>query len=117
MMILIIIMDNEIKTLKSEKQKSPPFWTMFLDGTNPPSFSYSRMVGFMVITTFMIMVSYLSITTESLIIPSKEWVYIIVSFSLMKPLQRFAESKDNESQLNYDFQMAQLDSVSLKDKK
>ena len=40
----------------------------------------------------------------------KEWVYIIVSFSLMKPVQSFAESKDTESQLNYNFQMAQLTS-------
>lgn len=109
-------MDNEIKSLGLPKQKSPPLWTLFLDGTSPPSYSYSRIVGFIVIVTFMIMVSYLSFTSGTLIVPPKEWVYIIVVFSLSKPLQRFAETKDNESQLNYDFQMAQLNSVSLKDK-
>lgn len=56
----------------------------------------------------MALAVYLSISTGSLIVPPKEWVYIIVAFSLMKPVQRFAEAKDNESQLNYDFQMAQL---------
>lgn len=110
-------MDNEIKSLTAVKQSAPPFWSTFLDATDPPSFSYSRIVGFIVIVTFMIIVSYLSITTGTLIVPPKEWVYIIVVFSLAKPLQRFAETKDNEAQLNYDFQMAQLDSVSLKDKK
>lgn len=110
-------MDNEIKTLTPTKQIAPPFWTTFLDATSPPSFSYSRVVGFIVVVVFMAVISYLSITTGTLVVPPKEWVYILVSFSLMKPLQRFAESKDNEAQLNYEFQMAQLDSVSLKDKK
>jgi hypothetical protein len=109
-------MDNEIKTLTSIKPTAPPFWTTFLDGTSPPALSYSRVVGFIVIVTFMIIMSYLSISSGTLIVPPKEWVYIIVTFSLMKPLQRFAETKDNESQLNYDFQMAQLENVSLKDK-
>lgn len=116
MSIFIIHMDNEIKTLTPIKQVAPPWWTTFLDATNPPAFSYARVVGFIVIVVFMGIVSYLSIKTGSLIIPPKEWVYILVAFSLMKPLQRYAETKDNESQLNYDFQMAQLDSVSLKNK-
>lgn len=81
---------------------------MFLDATEPPSFSYSRIVGFIVIATFMALATYLTISTGTLVIPPKEWVYILVAFSLMKPVQRFAESKDNETQLNYEFQMAQL---------
>lgn len=109
-------MNNEIKALVTPVQKSPPIWSLFLDGTSPPSYSYSRIVGFIVIVTFMVIISYLSIHSGTLIVPPKEWVYIIVTFSLMKPLQRFAETKDNESQLNYDFQMAQLNSGSLKDK-
>lgn len=90
---------------------------MFLDGTSPPSFSYSRIVGFIVITVFLALAAYLSITTGTLIIPDKSWVYIIVSFALMKPVQRFAEAKDNETQLNYDFQMAQLDTEGVDGKK
>jgi hypothetical protein len=101
-------MSNEIKSLKSPKPKAPALWSMFLDATDPPSFSYSRIVGFIVIITFMAMTAYLSLSTGVLVIPPKEWVYILVAFSLMKPVQRFAESKDNEAQLNYDFQMAQL---------
>ena len=110
-------MDNEIKTLTPTKQVAPPWWTTFLDATNPPAFSYARVVGFIVIVVFMAVISYLSITAGTLVVPPKEWVYILVAFSLMKPLQRYAETKDNEAQLNYDFQMAQLNSVSLKDKK
>lgn len=109
-------MDNDIKSLKLAKPVAPPLWTLFLDATSPPAFSYSRIVGFIVIAIFMVIVSYLSFSSGVLVVPPKEWVYILISFSLMKPLQRFAESKDNETQLNYDFQMAQLNSVSLKDK-
>jgi hypothetical protein len=99
----------EIKPLRRPKEKSPALWSMFLDGTDPPSFSYTRIVGFLFVVVFLFLVGYLSISTGTLIIPSKEWVYILIAFSLMKPIQRFAESKDNENQLNYDFQMAQLE--------
>ena len=101
-------MSTEIKTLKPQKPKAPALWSMFLDASDPPSFSYARIVGFIVIATFMAMTAYLSISSGVLVVPPKEWVYILVAFSLMKPVQRFAESKDNEAQLNYDFQMAQL---------
>lgn len=84
---------------------------MFLDGTSPPAFSYTRIVGFMFVSVFLGLTAYLSIQSGSLVIPSKEWVYILIAFSLMKPIQRFAETKDNEVQLNYDFQMAQLDQL------
>jgi len=104
-------MSKEIKSLTPAKPKAPPIWSMFLDATDPPSFSYSRIIGFIVIATFMTIVSYLSMSSGALVVPPKEWVYILVAFSLMKPVQRFAESKDNESQLNYDFQMAQLQSA------
>jgi hypothetical protein len=99
----------EIQSLIKPKVKPPALWSMFLDGTDPPSFSYTRIVGFLFIIVFLILVGYLSISSGTLIVPSKEWVYILISFSLMKPIQRFAESKDNENQLNYDFQMAQLE--------
>ena len=101
-------MSKEIKSLMPAKSKAPALWSMFLDASDPPAFSYSRIVGFIVITTFMALAAYLTISTGTLIIPPKEWVYILVTFSLTKPIQRFAESKDNEAQLNYDFQMAQL---------
>lgn len=101
-------MSKEIKSLMPVKPKAPALWSMFLDASDPPAFSYSRIVGFIVITTFMALAAYLTISTGTLIIPPKEWVYILVTFSLTKPIQRFAESKDNEAQLNYDFQMAQL---------
>jgi hypothetical protein len=101
-------MSNEIKSLKPQKPKAPALWSMFLDATDPPALSYSRVVGFIVIVTFMAITAYLSLSSGVLVVPPKEWVYILVAFSLMKPVQRFAESKDNEAQLNYDFQMAQL---------
>jgi hypothetical protein len=101
-------MSKEIKSLIPTKPKAPALWSMFLDATDPPSFSYARIVGFIVLVTFMAIAAYISISTGTLVVPPKEWVYILVAFSLMKPIQRFAESKDNESQLNYDFQMAQL---------
>lgn len=101
-------MNNDIKSLTPIGKKSPPLWTMFMDGTNPPAYSYSRIIGFIVISIFMIMMVYFSFISGTLIVPPKEWIYIIVAFSLMKPIQRFAETKDNENQLNYDFQMAQL---------
>ena len=103
-------MSKEIKSLLPVRVKAPALWSMFLDGTEPPAFSYTRIVGFIVITTFIAMAAYLSISTGTLIVPPKEWVYIIIAFSLMKPIQRFAESKDNEAQLNYDFQIAQISS-------
>lgn len=103
-----------IKPLTPSAQNPPPFWTVFLDGADPPSFSYSRVVGFLVIVLFLFLSGYLSITTGALIVPSKEWVYILIAFSLMKPLQRYSETKDNEAQLNYDFQMAQLNMPTLK---
>lgn len=103
----------EVKPLVPSKPKPPPFWTIFLDGADPPSFSYARIVGFLVITLFLFLSGYLSITTGALVVPSKEWVYILVAFSLMKPLQRYAETKDNEAQLNFDFQMAQLNMNAL----
>ena len=101
-------MSDEIKSLIPKKEKAPPFWSMFLDGTSPPAFSYTRFVGFLVIVVFLALAAYISVSTGTLITPTKEWVYILVAFSLMKPVQRYAEAKDNETQLNYDFQMAQL---------
>lgn len=101
-------MSNEIKTLTPLKRKAPALWTMFLDATDPPAYSYSRIVGFIVLTVFMAVTAYLSIVSGTLVVPPKEWVFIVISFALMKPVQRFAETKDNESQLNYEFQMAQL---------
>ena len=101
-------MQREIKSLTSNTPKSPAWWTMFLDATDPPAFSYARIIGFIVISVFLSMAAYISFSTGSLVVPPKEWVYILVAFSLMKPIQRFAESKDNASQLNYEFQMAQL---------
>jgi hypothetical protein len=99
---------SEIKSLKPATPKAPALWSMFLDATDPPALSYSRVVGFIVIATFMAITAYLSLSTGTLVVPPKEWVYILIAFSLMKPVQRFAEAKDNESQLNYEFQMAQL---------
>ena len=101
-------MSDEIKPLV-KKKRGPRISSMFLDATDPPAYSYTRVVGFLFVVVFLILVGYLSISTGTLVIPSKEWVYILIAFSLMKPIQRFAESKDVENQLNYDFQMAQLD--------
>ena len=101
-------MDKEIKTLTEPKRQSPPLWTMFEDATG--GISYTRVVGFMVAVVFFFVWAYLSITTETMIVPPKEMVYILVAFAAAKPVQRFAESKEVETQLNYDFQIAQLDS-------
>jgi hypothetical protein len=100
-------MNANIKPLVTS-EKSPPWWTVFLDGTSPASFSYARVSGGLVLLVFLGLTVYLSITTGTLVIPSQEWVYILIAFALGKPVQRYAEAKDNESQLNYEFQMAQL---------
>lgn len=99
-------MDNDIKSLTPPKEKSPPIWTMFEDATG--GLSYTRISGFLVLIVFFSVWAYLSISTGAMIIPPKEMVYILVAFGLGKPIQRFAESKDNDAQLNYEFQMAQL---------
>lgn len=109
-------MNNDIKSLMAPKPKSPALWTMFLDGSEPPSFSYTRIVGFLFVVVFLALVGYISVSTGTLIIPSKEWVYILIAFASMKPIQRFAEAKDNETQMNYDFQMAQLEEQKKVDK-
>ena len=101
-------MSTEIKSLTPKKPNSPAWWTMFLDGTEPAAFSYARIVGFIVTILFMAMMVYLTITTGVLPVPPQQWVYILVTFGLSKPIQRFAETKDNETQLNYEFQMAQI---------
>jgi hypothetical protein len=103
----------EIKSLKPPGPKAPPLWTLFLDGTSPPAFSYTRIVGFMVITVFLFLAAFISITSGTLIVLTKEWVYVLCAFALIKPFQRFAEAKDNETQLNYEFQMAQLSQIGL----
>lgn len=101
-------MSIQIQPLKPIKSSPPSWWTMFLDATDPPAFSWSRIMGFLLVFVFLILVVYFSLQSGSLIVPSKEWVYILVAFAASKPIQRYAESKDNEAALNYDFQMAQL---------
>ena len=103
-------MEKEIKTLTEPKRQAPPLWTMFEDATG--GISYTRVVGFMVATVFFFVWSYLSLTTGVMIVPPQEMVYILVAFAAAKPVQRFAESKEVETQLNYDFQMAQIENVS-----
>lgn len=106
-MYVMKIMDT-IKTLIPTQEKAPALWTMFIDGADGKSFSYMRITGFMVITVFLVLSVYLSIQTGALIVPSKEWLYILLTFAAAKPIQKFAEAKEIESQLNYDFQLSQI---------
>lgn len=99
-------MNNEIKSLTEPKPKSPPILSMFEDATG--GYSYTRVVGFLFIIVFLGLITYASIQTGTIVIPPKEWVYLLVSFAAIKPLQRFAEAKELESQNNYEFQMSQL---------
>ena len=101
-------MSREIQPLKPSVASPPSFWTMFLDATDPPAFSWARIMGFLVIMTFLVLAVYFSIQAGALIVPSKEWVYVVVAFAASKPIQRYSESRECESQRNYDFQMAQL---------
>jgi hypothetical protein len=98
----------DIQPLTPVKAKSPSLWTMFIDGADGSCFSYMRITGFMVITVFLALSAYLSIQSGSLIVPSKEWLYILLTFAAIKPIQKFSEVKEIENQLNYDFQTIQL---------
>jgi hypothetical protein len=100
-------MSNEIKSLTQSKEKSPALWTMFQDASG--GLSYTRISGFIVLSVFFAVWGYLSIQTGVMVIPPQEMVYILVAFAAAKPIQRFAESKEIESQLNYDFQIAQIE--------
>ena len=105
-------MSDEIRSLRPLQEKAPALWTMFTDATG--GMSYTRIVGFIVMVIFFSVWAYLSLSTGTMIVPPKEMVYILVAFAAAKPVQRFAETKDNENQLNYDFQMAQLDDAMAK---
>jgi len=100
-------MSEEIKSLTLAKERAPGLWTMFADATG--GLSYTRIVGFMVAVVFFFVWAYLSLTTGTMIVPPQEMVFILVAFAAGKPIQRFAESKEVETQLNYDFQIAQLE--------
>lgn len=106
---------SEIKSLKKENTKiaAPPIWTMFLDGTNPPAFSYTRITGAIFLAIFLGLLIFVTLKSGVMFLMTKEWAYVLVAFCLIKPLQRFAEAKDNETQLNYEFQMAQLSQIGL----
>ena len=99
-------MSEQIKTLVPQRQKSPGLWTMFEDATG--GLSYTRIVGFMIAVTFFFVWAYLSLTTGAMIVPPYEMVYILVAFAAAKPVQRFAESREVQDMLNYEFQMSQL---------
>lgn len=99
-------MSNEIKSLMTPKKKGPKLSSMFEDSTG--GFSYTRVTGFIVLTIFLVLSTYLSFTKEEFVVPPKEWVYIVIVFGIGKPIQRFAEAKEVETQLNYEFQMAQI---------
>lgn len=101
-------MDTPIKSLTT-KSTAPAWWTIFIDATEPTCFSYARVTGALVIIIFLALATYLSLTSGSLIVPPKEWIYILVAFALGKPIQRFAETKEVEAQLNYDFQVKQIE--------
>ena len=99
-------MDKEIKPLVKPREKSPALWTIFEDATG--GLSYTRVVGFMIAVVFFFVWSYLSLTTGVMIVPPQEMVYILIAFAAAKPVQRFAESREVQDMLNYDFQMAQI---------
>jgi len=96
----------EIKSLKGNVEKMPPIWTMFTDATG--GLSYFRIIGSLTVIVFLGLCVFAAIKTGNLPVPSQEWTYIIVSLALGKSVQRFAEQREVDSQLNYDFQMAQV---------
>lgn len=99
-------MSDEIKSLTGNPRKAPALWTMFEDSTG--GLSYTRISGFIVLVVFFAVWAYLCISTGAMVVPPKEMVYILVAFALGKPVQRFAEAREIETQLNYEFQMAQI---------
>lgn len=102
-------MNNEIKSLKPTKEQAPSIWSMFTDATG--GISYTRVVGFLVVIVFFTVWAYLCFTTGTMIPPPKEMVYVLIAFAAAKPVQRFAETKEVDAQLNYDFQMAQIETA------
>ena len=105
-------MSNEIKSLTEPKLKPPQLMTMFEDASG--GYSYTRVVGFLFIVVFLLLMIYATVQTGALVVPPPEWIWLLVSFAAMKPIQRFAETKEIESQNNYDFQMAQLNKKDCK---
>jgi len=99
-------MSEEIKSLKPKQAPAPALWTMFEDSTG--GLSYTRIVGFMVAVVFFFVWAYLSLNTGVMIIPPTEMVYILVAFAAAKPIQRFAESREVQDMLNYEFQISQI---------
>ena len=106
-------MNDDIKSLKEPLKKSPPIWSMFEDAAG--GYSFTRIVAFIVVTLFFSVWSYLSISTNTMIVPPKEMVYVLITFAAAKPIQRFAEVKEIENQLNYNFQMTQIENKKLTD--
>lgn len=79
---------------------------MFMDATG--GYSWFRVVGFIVIMT-MITMWVVGCWWSGSIIPFDEtMLYVFAFFAGGKPIQRIFESKEVASQLDYDFQMAQL---------
>lgn len=104
-------MSNDIKSLKVIDKKIPPLWSVFEDSSG--GFSFTRIISFIVVTLFFLVWSYLSISTDTMIVPPKEMVYILITFAAAKPIQRFAEVQEVENQLNYEFQMTQIENKKL----
>jgi hypothetical protein len=100
-------MSEQIKSLVNPRVKAPGLWTMFEDATG--GLSYTRIVGFMVAVVFFFVWAYLSLATGVMVVPPQEMVYILLLFAAAKPIQRFAESREVQDMLNYEFQMSQIE--------
>lgn len=100
-------MENEIKSLFESKEKSPPMWSMFIDATG--GYSFTRIAFFITLSVFLTVWVYTSFQKGEMVEPPKPMIYLLLTYGVAKPIQRYAETKEVEAQLNYDFQMAQLD--------
>lgn len=98
---------NEIQPL-TQKSECPPFWTFFLDGADKTSLSMLRLITFLIFIVFLPVWGYLCLYSGTFVMPPNEFLYFLMVALGVKPIQKFAESKEIESQLNYDFQMNQL---------
>lgn len=96
----------DIKRLYPEKESTPGLWTMFADATG--GFSYFRVTGFIATMTILAVWANACFVAGAIVPIDPSVLGIWGIYAGGKVGQRIFESKEVAAQLDYDFQMAQL---------